>query len=100
MLFRSNGTPTEVAFDASVSPKTGISTANISVEMNDPAKTINVTATSTVVRSADDTKWINNDASYTFGAFTTAEPNASIDIKFTNDFGIVRTYTMTYQIKN
>ena len=98
-----NGTPTEVAYGASVSPLKGLTTpaAQITVEMDNSANTINVAG-------GDDTttanKWTTHNT-YTFGTavggapvITTDETKADITFKTENNFGVVRSFNMTFDI--
>ena len=89
-----NGTDVNEAYSAAISPMTNIAT--IEVTMNDPANTIDASAGSTKTG----TKWTSNGTDpYTFGAISTAETEATVDFAYTNDFGVTRTYTMTFEFK-
>lgn len=80
-------------------PLTGLTDPNaqITVEMDNSANTINVAN-----GTQSGTKWTTNHPSYTFGTpvggtvITTQETKADITFKIKNNFGVVRSFNMTF----
>ena len=88
-------------YDHANSPLTGLALDKITLEMDNPTNDITVVDGTHPTATSDN--WITNatDAKkYKFGAsISTDETEASITFKFTNDFGVVSSFTMAFDIK-
>ena len=85
-------------YDIDKDPLTGLDEDDdIKLEMDYSANNIKVTGTSA---SLSGTNWTTTGATYKFGDnIDTQETEASITFKFTNKFGVVRSFTMAFDIK-
>ena len=91
------------AYNSTNDPLTGLAPAKITLEMDDSENNIGVNGP---VHTKVGTKWIAKATTpneYKFGtgtpAITTLETEATITFKFENDFGVVRSFTMPFDIK-
>ena len=94
-----NGVATEVDYNATTdTPMVGIATTpKCKVTMYDPANTITIPG---LTRTSG--KYVLTDDSYKFyatGDISTAETEATVEFAYENSFGVIRTYTMTFEFK-
>ena len=86
------------AYGTAISPLTGLDDDDITLEMDNSSNTITVDGGTHT--SATSNNWKATAPSYDFGTrIDTQETEATITFKFTNDFGVVRSFTMTFDIK-
>ena len=94
-----NGVATKVDYNAATgTPMEGIATTpKCKVTMYDPANTITIPG---LTRTSG--KYVLTDDLYKFyatGDISTAETEATVEFAYENSFGVIRTYTMTFEFK-